>query len=302
MNRIMPKFKKTIQIVTFAALSIFAFSCKTTKEIQLYDDYKQKTSFEAPDPENYKATDDDAYIFIRLYNPVYPNPLEVTNLLKFGLYATNTSEKVVSHAAINFDLDDDFYGLTVGGKQQLKIENCTNPKSNKFMKKCSKKSSVQYTYALKVPRSEYEASKAMVEDFFNNYNLKYSVGWNFPSACYSVHRKFFTTKKNRNFGNPKLTKKSYNIVNDINPRKVPTKYVCSSFIAYILLQNVTQATDLFIEKNINYRYVSPGDYEEFPNIILLFYSTWADYNKAAKMFVEENPDFAEYFHAADFEN
>lgn len=58
--------------------------------------------------ENYK------YIFIRLYDPVYTANLPA-ELLKKGQYITNTTKIPAAHAAIGFDLSDNFYGLTIGG-------------------------------------------------------------------------------------------------------------------------------------------------------------------------------------------
>jgi len=281
---------KSIQSYLILLLSLLFFSCASTRNIKIYDDYQNSTEFSSPKNQD----EDEAFIFFRLYNPSYNNPLDVTNLLKFGIYSTNISEYLVSHASINFDLTDNFYGLSLGGDHHLKIEQCTNISKNPYFKKCNAETSEQYVYALKVPRSEYEATRQMVLDFYNNKNLKYSVLWNFPFAKSSVKRKFFTRKKNRNFGKKKLSKRSYNISEDINPEHIPTVYVCSTFISFVLLQNVSSISDFFTEHKIDYRYVGPGDIESFPGIIKLFYSNWDDYNLAAKNFVLENPDFASY--------
>ena len=48
------------------------------------------------------------YLFFRLYNPEYSNPLYVANLLKAGIEITDLNEEKVSHSAINFYLDDNF--------------------------------------------------------------------------------------------------------------------------------------------------------------------------------------------------
>lgn len=286
------KIKKYLKTSLFVLLVFLAYGCRTTRTVKIFDDYKEKVTIEAPE---LAATDEEAYIFFRLYNPCYSSPLNVTNLLKFGISTTNLSDIFVSHAAIGFDLNDDFYGVTLGGKQQLKLEICTDLSNNPYMRKCDPVSSELWVYAMKVPRSEYQASLEMVQYFLDNVTVKYSVMQNFPYTCYNIKRKFFTLKKNQGFGSPKLTKKSYNIYKDLNPKRTPKKFVCSTFMAYILMQNVTEIQNLFIEKNINYRYVVPGDFTSFPGVIKLFYSSWEDYLIAAQKFVEENPDFAPYF-------
>jgi hypothetical protein len=286
------KIKRVFRTSLFALLALLAYSCRTTRTVQIFDDYKEKVTIEAPE---LAADEDEAYIFFRLYNPCYSSPLNVTNLLKFGISTTNLSEIFVSHAAMGFDLNDNFYGVTLGGKQQLKLEICTDLSNNPYMRKCDPVSSELWVYAMKVPRDEYDATREMVQFFLDNIIVKYSVMQNFPYTGYNIKRKFFTSKKNQNFGNRKLTNKNYNIYKDLRPKKEPRYFVCSTFMAYVLMRNVESVRDLFIEKNINYRYVVPGDFTVFPGVIKLFYSSWEDYLIAAKKFVDENPDFAPYF-------
>lgn len=285
------KFKNIIKVFLYSLAFLF-ISCQTTRSVTVFNDYKEKT---ITSPELTAEDDGDAYIFFRLYNPCYSSPLNVTNLLKFGISTTNLSDIFVSHASIGFDLNDDFYGVTLGGKQQLKLETCTDVSDNPYMSNCDPTTSEQYVYALKVSRAEYDATRKMVQYYLKNVDVKYSVIQNFPYSAYSIRRKFFTRKKHQDFGSKKLTRKHYNIYKDINPKKVPNKFVCSSFIAFVLMHNVSSIQDLFISKNVNYRYVVPGDFTEFPGMIKLFYSSWDDYLVAAQKFVSENPDFAPYF-------
>lgn len=292
LKRTCQKFKKFPRFSIILLLVLLSYSCRTTHTVQIFDDYKENVTIAAPD---LAADEDETYIFFRLYNPCYSSPLNVTNLLKFGISTTNVSEIFVSHAAIGFDLNDNFYSVTLGGKQQLKLEVCTDLSNNPYMKKCDPVSSEQWVYAMKVPRYEYDATAAMVQYFLDNITVKYSVMQNFPYTAYNIKRKFFTSKKYQEFGSEKLTKKSYNIYKDLNPKKHPNKFVCSTFMAYVLMHNVGTIRELFIEKKINYRYVVPGDFTAFPGVIKLFYSSWDDYLVAAKKFVDENPDFAPYF-------
>lgn len=292
MSLLRQKLKRTLRFSFVFLLILLSYSCRSTRTVQIFDDYKENVTIAAPE---LAADADEAYIFFRLYNPCYSSPLNVTNLLKFGIGVTNVSELVVSHAAIGFDLNDNFYSVTLGGKQQLKLEICTNLADNPYMRKCDPVSSEQWVYAMKVPRYEYEATAAMVQYFLDNITVKYSVMQNLPYTTYNIKRKFFTSKNYQEFGSKKLTKKSYNIYKDLEPKKHPKKFVCSTFMAYVLMHNVGSVRELFIEKNINYRYVVPGDFTVFPGVIKLFYSSWEDYLVAAQKFVEENPDFAAYF-------
>ena len=192
MLRTNKKFKNIIKVFLFS-LSFLFFGCQTTRTVKIYDDYREKT---ITAPELTAEDDGDAYIFFRLYNPCYSSPLNVTNLLKFGISTTNLSDIFVSHAAIGFDLNDDFYGVTLGGKQQLKMETCTDVSDNPYMENCDPSTSEQYVYALKVSRKEYDETRRMVQYFLQNVDVKYSVIQNFPYSAYSIRRKFFTRKKN----------------------------------------------------------------------------------------------------------
>lgn len=117
------KIKRVFRTSLFALFALLAYGCRTTRTVQIFDDYKEKVTIAAPE---LAADEDEAYIFFRLYNPCYSSPLNVTNLLKFGISTTNTIDIFVSHAAMGFDLNDNFYGVTLGGKQQLKLEICTD--------------------------------------------------------------------------------------------------------------------------------------------------------------------------------
>ena len=55
---------------------------------------------------------------------------------------------------------------------------------------------------------------------------------------------------------------------------------------------IDEALTLFSEKG--YANVYVADIAEIPGVVPLFYSTWADYDKAALAFVEKYPEFREY--------
>ena len=182
MSKTISKNKFFLILILLVAISFQ--SCKTTKTLA-----KETLEPGAPDdapfilahdvvfPEsegNYK------YIFFRLYNPAYKNPLYIANVLKNGLGITKTENVPdLSHASINFTLDDNYYGLTLGGEHQLAEEECALPQNNEYMKNCDPTKSEQITYALKVTEEEYEKTKAFVEHYFVTSNIKYATSLNF---------------------------------------------------------------------------------------------------------------------------
>ena len=287
-------------LIIILLVSLSFQSCKTTRSIA-----KETIEPNAPDdapfivahnvvfPEiegNYK------YIFFRLYNPAYKNPLYIANVLKGGISITRPENVPdVSHASINFSLDDNYFGLKLGGDFPLEVEECTIPDNNEYMKKCDKEKSEQITYALKVTEEEYEKTKQFVEHYVNSDNVKYNTALNFKIALFSIKRKFFTAKENQQFGSLIYPEDVYNQKVNLNDdTDTPSLFVCSTFVGYVLYNNVESVSKFFDDNNIKYEYLNVSDITQIPGIVPLFYSNWDTYNDAAKAFVEEYPEFSDY--------
>lgn len=292
--------KNKFTLLVFIVLTLSFQSCKTTRSMAreaLEPNAPEDASFilahDVVFPEiegNYK------YIFFRLYNPSYKNPLYIANVLKNGLSLTKTEDVPdLSHAAINFTLDDNYYGLTLGGQYQLAEEECTIPQNNKYMKNCNPEKSEQITYALKVSEEEYEKAKIFVERYANSTDIKYASSLNFKLALFSIKRKFFTPKDHKQFGTviypDKVDNKKVDIDND---NEIQNNFVCSTFIGYVLYNNVESVSNYFDENNIKYEYLNVTDISLIPGMTPLFYSNWDTYIEAAHAFVEEYPEFADY--------
>lgn len=273
-------------------LLFFAFfSCKSTNSIN-------KNEFSAEEPYllkediSFPQTEEPyKFIFIRFYNPVYSNPLYYANLLKNLIKITEITDFTTSHSAIGFSLDDNFYGLSASGSRELKIEHCTDSKSNTYMKNCNPKKSEQLTIALKVRESEYENIKKEVEASVDNPLIRYDVGINFPIGSISINRKFFAKKENKKFGTVKYPKRK-------DTKKIKEyengDFVCCTYIATVLNNNVPEINQWFLEHNVDYQRLTVSDLIYLPNTVQLFYSNWENYELAALAFATENPEFLQY--------
>ena len=238
--------------------------------------------------ENYK------YIFLRLYNPVYISPLYAANILKNGLAFTKTEDVPdLSHSAINFDLNDNFYGLTLGGEHQFAKEQCTKAAQNKYMRHCNPDKSEQITYALKVTEEEYNNAKKMVEFYAATPKLKYVSALTVKLGIFSIGKRFFSSKNHRKFTTQKYPVSAKNVIVKSEDEYL-YRFVCSSFLGYVLYNNVKSVRDFFDEYGIKYDYLNVTDLSLIPGMTPLFYSNWTDYPKAAKAFVQEYPEFSEY--------
>lgn len=294
-------FKKP-KFFAFSLFLLFFFvvqGCKSTKVLDAYPvtpeapyNIAEEISFESSDEGN---EDKSKYLFIRLYNPEYSNPFYIANILKGGLQITkNDQGPDLSHASINFDLEDNFFGLTFGGKYQLAEEACQFPLDNKYMRNCNPSKSEQVTYALKVTEEEYENTKKFIEIYASNTKLKYASLLNVKIGLFSIKRKFFSKKDQRVFGTVKYPKNAKNKKVDLENDKLETRFVCSTFIGFVLYNTVESVTEFFDEHNIKYDYMDVSDISLIPGMTRLFSSTWDNYVKAAYAFVEEYPEFKEY--------
>ena len=290
------KISKKYLLILFTFTLLILQGCKTTNAleknfVETEDHYvfAKDISFSDDLGEDYK------YIFFRLYNPEYSNPLYIANLLKGGLAITQIEEgPELSHSAINFSLDDNYYGLTFGGKHQLAPEACQSPMDNKYMRNCDPKKSEQITYALKVTPEEYENTKIFIERYAESTKLKYASLVNIKLGLYFIRLRYFVPKKYQTFGSRKYPKSSKNQKVDLDQDKLPHRFVCSSFLGYALYNNVESVAEFFDEKGIKYEYLNVTDLSHIPGMVPLFYSNWDDYDETVKAFVEEYPEFKAY--------
>ena len=292
--------KNKFFLISIILTGIFFQSCRTTKSIS-----KEVFAPDAPDDATFIVAHDVVfpetegeykYIFFRLYNPIYKNPLYIANILKGGINSTRIGNvPEVSHASINFSLDDNYYGLSLCGDHQLAEEECAIPENNEYMKKCNPEKSEQITYALKVTDEEYKQTKKFVETYVEKNEIKYETSLNFKIALFSIKRKFFTPKDRRDFGSliypADANNKRVNLYED---EEIENNFVCSTFVGYVLYNNVESVSKFFDEYNIKYEYLNVSDISQIPGITPIFYSNWDTYTEAAQAFVEEYPEFAEY--------
>ena len=153
------------------------------------------------------------------------------------------------------------------------------------MSKCDPKTSTQITFAIKVKTEEAEKIKQSLEAYSKDPLLTYDTFANFKIGIFEIGRKFFTPKKYQGL------KKNYLP----NVRKKDVKnFVCSTFIAYILINNVPEIEQWFKKHNFDYSYIGVSDLTHIPGMTKLFSSTWENYNIAAFQFTQEYPEFQTY--------
>lgn len=291
----------TIILTVFAVIfALFESNCRSTLVERTVDETtalelgldKGDNVFQIYISEELKqALTQDHWIFIRLYQPYYDNPLCIENVLSKCIQFVDVNPDYSSHSAIGFSLDDGFYGLTSSNSgHNLYLESCTNSGDNEYMKKCNIYKSVEITYALKVTEEEYKKAKNLVESYYDDTRTCYNINQNVKIAWKAVGRKFFSPKDQQQFAAKPFATSEQTFCED------KYDFVCSSFIAYVLANSVESVHDFFVEKQIDSNYVMPSDLAYIPGVIKLFKTTWVDYNIGAKNVAQTYTCFATYYH------
>ncbi|MBS7309728.1 MAG: hypothetical protein KIG70_00905 [Treponema sp.] len=291
----------TIILTVFAVIfALFESNCRSTLVERTVDETtalelgldKGDNVFQIYISEELKqALTQDHWIFIRLYQPYYDNPLCIENVLSKCIQFVDVNPDYSSHSAIGFSLDDGFYGLTSSNSgHNLYLESCTNSGDNEYMKKCNIYKSVEITYALKVTEEEYKKAKNLVESYYDDTRTCYNINQNVKIAWKAVGRKFFSPKDKQQFAAKPFATSEQTFCED------KYDFVCSSFVAYVLANSVESVHDFFVEKQIDSNYVMPSDLAYIPGVIKLFKTTWVDYNIGAKNVAQTYTCFATYYH------
>lgn len=274
--------------MSITACAFFSVSCASTKtEKKLFLTDENFTSRIGTAEE----ADDDSYIFLRFYDPQLISPFYVSNILKNGIAKVDVNPLTASHVSIGFDLRDDFFGLTLMARPQLDRERCTDTKTNNYTKQCDAASSKQMLYAIKATSEE---RKNAIRVLMENKNVRYDVDKNFKIANRAVKRKLFTAENDRSLEKFYASKKDIEAINDAENKKAQKKFVCSTFVAYVLYNSVQNVREFFNTKGIDYRYLMVSDIACIPGVEELFESTWEDYDAAARTFVAEHKEFQRY--------
>ena len=291
----------TIILTVFAVVfALFESNCRSTLVERTVDETtalelgldKGDNVFQIYISEELKqALTQDHWIFIRLYQPYYDNPLCIENVLSKCIQFVDVNPDYSSYSAIGFSLDDGFYGLTSSNSgHNLYLESCTNSGDNEYMKKCNIYKSVEITYALKVTEEEYKKAKNLVESYYDDTRTCYNINQNVKIAWKAVGRKFFSPKDKQQFAAKPFATSEQTFCED------KYDFVCSSFVAYVLANSVESVHDFFVEKQIDSNYVMPSDLAYIPGVIKLFKTTWVDYNIGAKNVAQTYTCFATYYH------
>lgn len=283
---------KKIRLIIIAVLAAVSFSCASVKVVKentwAFLEENQETIHLYPYPnDGYESVspEPEKFLFLRLYNTRVKHNLG-TAILEKGLAYTERHEVNGNHISIGFDLTDNFYGLTLYAKPNLKKEQCTDISTNEFMKTCDPHKSLQTTFAIPVSQAEYNLAAEWVRYKSEVQSTKYSISDNFVLAGVAVRRKSNPNVKKAK--RPKTQEEEFKEFAELN------KFVCSTFVCHVLYSSVDFIRDYMNENLIDPDYVMPTDIVVMPGVQRLFTSDWQNYSVAAEQFAELHSEFAPY--------
>ncbi len=296
--------KTAILLVGVAVYLLFFTSCATTKFTKfntpqtvkehgyhIYDDYFAFS--------NLDELKNQRFIFVRLYNPVYKQSFSTGSILQTGINLVEINKIAASHASIGFSLKDDFYGLTLYARPQFKVEHCTEPRKNEYMRQCKPFKSIQTVIGLKVTEKEYQAVLDMVTDFLINQNLTYDVTKNFQMAGYTIGRKMNSLATGQTeifcpYIEGAQVASLHNTEEKSFDKLKKYKFVCSTLVSYILYQCVDSYRNYIDLNNLDWNNVGPSDLINFDGFKVMFTSTWVHYNRAAEEYLKSKKALVDF--------
>ena len=255
--------KKDYYAFVIVVASFFIVSCASTPKLNTLA-YLDNSSYKV-----FNEPEDDYYIYMRFYNPSYKNKLSAGSILQKGISLVETKPVAMSHVAIGFDLSDEFYGLTAYAHPNLSLEECSNVKSNRYMKTCDPKKSMQTLYAMKVSEEEWKRTKKFVKNCVDKKNVRYEAQQNFDIAGELIF-----------YGKQRETKEYKSRKKKVVPafdKEKENPFVCSNFTAWVLY-NCVDSVKAYLDENYpNLYLIPPSDLASIPGLEMVFSSTWDSY-------------------------
>ena len=258
-----------------------------------------------------KNDQENKWIFVRLYDSRYNISLNSIGggLISFGQKVTQSKywKIFTNHAAINYKLTDNFFGLSVhNGDAGLKIERCQNLDDDDFQyinkKDFNYHKSKYYVFGFKCKPEEYETMKKKINNAYKNKTVMFDVG--FAGGTMSLVsigtkiKQLLHVDKILGISILGIIHKSDSVLNDNDYKRKngQVNKICSTFVGGILISSIDYLKSHF-EKKENFNksiFISPSDIACFPKARRLFSGTFDTYNKDMMKFVKKHPDFEEY--------
>lgn len=225
------------------------------------------------------------YCFIRLYQTEYKKALTTGSLLaRINKIISDPAKnrKKYTHAAMNYQLNDNFVGLNLGvkGMNDIRVETLRTMATDPYHPQDRDKSRFDM-FCCKLTKNEYlELKKQLMKIKISN-----KISYDFMDLLY-LSKDIIVEKIKRKLG---LSKESAS-AQDLSQTEMAL--ICSTFVAWILSKVSKKYEKYFSNKNI-YK-ISPNDLTYMPGIKYIYGGYWKEYSMLTRKFVEEHEEFKKF--------
>ena len=230
------------------------------------------------------------YCFIRLYQTEYHRKLSFGNIVKTVneyIVKPGNNDKKYTHAAINYQLNDNFVGVNFGnGNSAIKIEHLRTLGSEKDSPQDRKNSKFD-VFCLKLTKDEYKYLKKNLSNLKIDSKFSYSF-----LRLLAISLSLLLNKAKQRIAN--IIGEDANSVRMTNLSEVEKSLICSTFVAYVLSQTSPIYKDYFDFTDKLLKRVTPNDLTFIPGIEFMFGGKWTEYNTKAKQYISQHPEFKKY--------
>lgn len=231
-----------------------------------------------------KADATKHYCFIRLYQTEYKRFLTTGNILAtVNKFISNPgkNKKKYTHAALNYQLNDNFVGLNMGGGQEdIRVETlrtmATAPNhpqdrdNSKFDMFCLRLTSEEYA----------DLKRNLIKIKYNNnivYDFKDLIFMSKDLILEKIKNKLSIGKEEKE---------------DLSTTQMAL--VCSTFVAWILSKVSKKYATYFQMQNKSIYHITPNDLTYMPGMKYMYGGGWKEYSTLTRKYVNEHPEFKEY--------
>ena len=228
---------------------------------------------------------DSYYCFIRLYQTEYKKVFTTGSMLaRINKLISDPAKnrKKYTHAAMNYQLNDNFIGLNLGvnGMNDIRVETLRTMATDPNHPQDRNRSRFDM-FCVKLNKEEYlELKKQLMKIKISN-----KISYDFMDLIW-ISKDIMVEKIKRKLG---LSKESKN-TDDLSQTEMAL--VCSTFVAWVLSKVSKKYEKYFSNKNI-YK-ISPNDLTYMPGVKYMYGGYWKEYSMLTRKFVEEHEEFKKF--------
>lgn len=223
------------------------------------------------------------YCFIRLYQTEYKKsfyPGAILATINKAIATPGKNDKMYTHAAMNFQLNDNFVGLNMSfNNNDVQVETLRTMHTGPDKAQDRETSKFDMFY-LELSKDEYNSLKKTLIKVKTDKNIKYDF------LRLLVISKDIMLKK---IGNLLSFSKEADVIDTSG-----MSLVCSTFVAWVLSKICRKCNEYFKMKDINVYSVTPNDLTYLPGVVYMYGGYWKEYATLTRKYIAEHKEFEQF--------